>query len=158
MTSKRSQTSASAVHSPSEPHTGRQGTRPGKLEIAPTSNKTKKTSRNAAPIQIGQRAATVAEAIGNRAKLAKLLAVSPSQPTRWIDGTETPNPTNAQTIVDLDYVVARAGLLWKPAVITEWLNGHNAFLDGARPIDVIKIHGSATVIDALDQELSGAYA
>lgn len=87
-----------------------------------------------------------------------MLEVSPSQPTRWIDGSERPNSENARVIVDLDHVVARAGLLWEPTVIGSWLNGSNAFLDGARPIDVLKTIGSGPVIDALDQELAGAYA
>lgn len=66
--------------------------------------------------------------------------------------------SNARAIVDLDHVVARAGLLWQPAVVTSWLYGHNAFLEGARPIDVVKLRGAAPVIEALDQELAGGYA
>lgn len=107
---------------------------------------------------MASRAATVAGALGSRAKLASLLAVSTSQPTRWIDGTESPNLENARAIIDLDHVIARAGLLWKPSVITLWLSGRNSFLEGARPIDVIKTQGAVPVIEALDQELSGAYA
>ncbi len=109
-------------------------------------------------MSIGWRTASVADALGSRSKLATLLAVSASQPTRWIDGDETPNLENARVIVDLDHVIARAGLVWKPAVTTAWLSGHNSFLGGARPIDVIKTEGAAAVIEALDQELAGAYA
>jgi hypothetical protein len=109
-------------------------------------------------LQIAQRAGAVAAALGSKSQLATLLAVSSSQPTRWIDGDEKLNSENARAIVDLDHVIARAGLLWKPSVVGVWLNGHNAFLDGARPIDVIKTHGSAPVIEALDQELAGGYA
>lgn len=107
---------------------------------------------------MAQRVATVSDALGSNAKLAVLLGISASQPTRWIRGTEKPNSENARTIIDLDHVVARAGLLWKPEVITTWLHGSNAFLDGARPIDVIKTGGSTPVIEALDQELAGSYA
>lgn len=107
---------------------------------------------------ISQRVANVTAALGSNAKLATLLGISASQPTRWIQGDEAPNPENARAIVDLDYVVARAGLVWLPEVVTEWLYGHNSFLGGARPIDVLKTQGSADVVDALDQELSGAYA
>lgn len=109
-------------------------------------------------IQIADRAGAVAAALGSKAQLASMLEVSPSQPTRWIDGSESPNSENARVIVDLDHVIARAGLLWKPSVIGSWLNGSNAFLDGARPIDVLRTTGSAPVIDALDQELAGGYA
>ena len=109
-------------------------------------------------IQIADRAGAVAAALGSKAQLASMLDVSASQPTRWIDGSESPNSENARVIVDLDHVIARAGLLWKPSVIGSWLNGSNAFLDGARPIDVLRTTGSAPVIDALDQELAGGYA
>ena len=109
-------------------------------------------------IQIGERADAVAIALGSKAQLASMLEVSPSQPTRWIDGSESPNSENARLIVDLDHVIARASLLWQPSVISSWLNGSNAFLGGARPIDVLRTTGSAPVIDALDQELAGGYA
>lgn len=117
-----------------------------------------KRSNYVVAIQIADRASAVAAALGSKAQLASMLEVSPSQPTRWIDGSERPNSENARVIVDLDHVIARAGLLWKPSVIGSWLNGSNAFLDGARPIDVLRTTGSAPVIDALDQELAGGYA
>lgn len=109
-------------------------------------------------VPIGRRVREVAGALGSNANLAALLEVSPSQPTRWIQGSERPNSLNARAIVDLDHVVARAALLWQPTVVTSWLYGHNAFLGGARPIDVVKLRGAAPVIEALDQELAGGYA
>lgn len=115
-------------------------------------------ARGAAEVEIADRTLTVSKALGGRASLARLLAVSASQPTRWIQGVERPSPANARAILDLDYVIARAGLLWAPSVIQAWLTGRNAFLGGARPIDVITAEGSGPVIDALDQELSGAFA
>ncbi len=128
----------------------------------PNTTSAAKTSKHAAKddaeIVIGQRASAVAATLGSKAKLAALLSVAASQPTRWIDGAEKPNSENARAIVDLDYVIARAGLLWNPPVISAWLTGHNAFLDGARPIDVLKTVGSTPVIEALDQELAGGYA
>jgi len=112
----------------------------------------------AAEIEIADRTLTVAKALGGRAQLARMLSVASSQPTRWIQGAERPSPANARAILDLDYVIARAGLLWAPSVIQAWLTGRNAFLAGARPIDVIATEGSGPVIDALDQELAGAFA
>lgn len=123
---------------------------------APAATSKRKLASNV--VSIASRTAAVSDALGSKAKLATLLAVSASQPTRWIAGTESPNMENARAIVDLDHVIARAGLLWKPSVVTAWLSGHNSFLEGARPIDVIKTQGAAPVIEALDQELSGAYA
>lgn len=112
-----------------------------------------------AEINLGVRAASVAQALGSKSQLATLLKVTASQPTRWINGEETPNGENARALVDLDHVVARARLLWKDeGVVKSWLTGHNAFLGGARPIDVITLEGTGPVIDALDQEMAGGYA
>ena len=140
--------------------TGRTRAAKSRTSLAGTILANEKVTTRKAPvgIQIEQRVSAVAAALGSKAKMATLLAVSPSQPTRWIEGSEKPNSENARTIVDLDHVIARAELLWKPSVISSWLIGSNAFLDGARPIDVLKTRGSSPVIDALDQELAGGYA
>ena len=105
------------------------------------------------------RAESAAEALGSRTRLADALGVSDSQPTRWIRGEDSPNAENARAIVDLEYVVARARLLWSDdETVNLWLNGRNAFLGGARPIDVIMTRGVSPVVDALDQEMAGAFA
>lgn len=109
-------------------------------------------------LPIEARVREVAGALGSNANLAALLEISPSQPTRWIQGTERPSPANARAIIDLDHVIARANLLWQPGVVTSWLYGSNAFLEGARPVDVVKLQGATPVIAALDQELAGGYA
>ena len=41
-------------------------------------------------------------------------------------------------LVDLDHIIARLQLIWDEEVIGDWLEGTNAFLDGARPIDVLR--------------------
>ena len=105
------------------------------------------------------RAESAAEALGSRTRLADALGVSDSQPTRWIRGEDSPDAENARAIVDLEYVVARARLLWgDDETVNLWLNGRNAFLGGARPIDVIMTRGVSPVVDALDQEVAGALA
>lgn len=110
-------------------------------------------------LKIGSRAEVVAKALGSRAKLASILKVSTSQPTRWIKGQEAPNSENMRAIVDLEHVVLRARLLWgDDTVVNAWLTGRNGFLDGARPIDVIATQGSGPAIEALDQATAGAFA
>jgi type II secretory pathway component PulL len=109
-------------------------------------------------IGVGDRAAAAAAVLGSRAELARVLSVPESRLRRWITGQATPSPEQARIIVDLDYVIALAGLLWAPPVIYSWLVGRNAFLGGARPLDVLRMRGYAAVIDALDQELAGSYA
>lgn len=115
-------------------------------------------AESAPTLSIEARVREVANALGSSANLAALLGISPSQPTRWLQGTERPSPANARAIVDLDHVIARANLLWQPSVVTSWLYGNNAFLEGARPVDVVKLQGATPVIAALDQELAGGYA
>ena len=105
------------------------------------------------------RARSAAEALGGRARFADALGVPDSQCARWIRGEDSPNAENARAIVDLEYVVARARLLWSDdETVNLWLNGRNAFLGGARPIDVIMTRGVSPVADALDQEMAGAFA
>ena len=120
---------------------------------------TARRSGDAAGPDVQWRAKSAAEALGSRTRLADALGVSDSQPTRWIRGEDSPNAENARAIVDLEYVVARARLLWSDdETVNLWLNGRNAFLGGARPIDVIMTRGVSPVVDALDQEMAGAFA
>ena len=120
---------------------------------------TARRSGDAAGPDVQWRARSAAEALGSRARLADALGVSDSQPTRWIRGEDSPNAENARAIVDLEFVVARARLLWSDdETVNLWLYGRNAFLGGARPIDVIMTRGVSPVVDALDQEMAGAFA
>lgn len=107
---------------------------------------------------LSSRASMVADAVGGQTQLASILAVNKSQPSNWIKGTERPNPSNARTLVDLDHVIARIQLLWAPSMVTPWLKASNAFLDGARPIDVLRVEGTSRVLEALDAEASGVFA
>jgi Protein of unknown function (DUF2384) len=104
-----------------------------------------------------ERAARLARLFGTRG-LARLLGVSPSQPSRWQSGQEVPGPLVAPRLVDLDYVVSRLLLLWDESVLLDWLTGPNGFLEGARPIDVILTRGTTDVVDAIQAQASGAYA
>lgn len=97
-------------------------------------------------------------AYGGVTKLARTLGVSASQPSRWREGSERPGLETAKRLLDLDHVIARALLLWAPDVAVTWLESPNAFLDHARPIDVVLSRGTGEVLDALDAALSGAYA
>jgi uncharacterized protein (DUF2384 family) len=98
------------------------------------------------------------DTVGGVTKLARALGVSPSQPSRWKDGAETPSPDVAEKLLDLDHVVALAVQAWEPEVVMDWMTTANGFLDGAQPMDVLMQRGAAQVIDALKATLSGAYA
>lgn len=97
-------------------------------------------------------------AYGGVTKLANALGVSKSQPSRWRSGQESPSVAVAKRLLDLDHVMGRACLVWAPEVAAAWMESANAFLDGARPIDVLSSRGSNDVINALDATLSGAFA
>ena len=58
-----------------------------------------------------------------------------------------------------DIAVVREALhaVWVDPVIDTWLESANAFLDGARPIDVLKVKDLESVMEAVGQEVSGGY-
>lgn len=97
----------------------------------------------------------LAEIFGG-AELARFVGVNRSQPTRWMSGEERPGPVVAPILIDLEHILARARLVWGAAAAATWLESANSFLDGARPIDVLLISGSAPVLEALDAETWGA--
>jgi uncharacterized protein (DUF2384 family) len=96
--------------------------------------------------------------LGTADAAAKLLGVSKSQPSRWRTGQERPSSEMQRLLLDLDHVIGRAHLLFTPEVALDWLTGSNSYLDGARPIDVLKQRGSTEVIEALDAAMQGAYS
>lgn len=106
---------------------------------------------------LSRRASLVVEVLGNR-NAAQLLGVSESQPSRWRKAEELPGARVAPLLVDLDHVIGRLLLVWDASVVPDWLASPNAFLTGARPIDVIRVRGSAAVAEAIDAEASGAFA
>ena len=65
-------------------------------------------------------------------------------------GNSDPTPAQARLILDLDHVVARACCIFAPVVAREWWYGHDSYLGGARPIDVLRLRGVSEVLDALD--------
>lgn len=104
---------------------------------------------------VRERATFLVDVLGG-AELARWLGVSRSQPTRWRQGAEEPGPEAARGLVDLDHVMARALMLYPADVAVDWLTSSNGYLDGARPVDVLKLRGSADVIAALDAAEGGA--
>lgn len=95
--------------------------------------------------------------LGNN-RVAELLGVSRSQPSRWKSGDERVAPRNRRAVLDLEHLIARLYELWTPDVAAVWLESSNAHLGGARPVDVLRLRGAAEVIDAIDADDEGAYA
>ena len=89
--------------------------------------------------------------------IARLLDVDAAMLTRWKRGAKI-SPAMAHRILDLHAVLAWALQIFAPEVATQWLLGHEPFLNDARPIDVLAVRGAAPLIEALDSIASGAYA
>jgi len=105
------------------------------------------------------RARFVTEVAGGTRRAADLLAVAPSQASRWASGESVPGPMQARILLDIDHVLAHALLVWADAsVARDWLTTPNANLDGVRPVEWIRAHGTSEVVDALRAEAAGAYA
>lgn len=90
------------------------------------------------------------ERVGSVTEVAALLGVAKSQPTRWRKGEATPSPEKARLLNDLEHVFSRAALIFEPDVIKDWMTGPNSYLQGARPIDVLRSRGVSDVLNALD--------
>jgi hypothetical protein len=117
----------------------------------------RRSGAKSAAYQPDRRVAFAADVLGNN-RLAGLLGVARSQPSRWRNGDELPGPDVSALLVDLDHVLGRLLLVWDQAVAYDWLTGSNAFREGAQPIDVLAQRGSTDVVEALQAEASGAYA
>jgi hypothetical protein len=94
--------------------------------------------------------------LGNN-RVAELLDVSRSQPSRWRSRKEGMTSEHERRVVDLEYVMARLLSLYPREVAQTWLLSHNAHL-GSRPIDVLKLSGALPLIAAIDAEEQGAFA
>ncbi len=87
-----------------------------------------------------------------------MLGVSASQTARWGRGEERPNVTVAPLLIDLEHVLARVRLVWSDPSAGVWMTSANAFLEGARPIDVLTLSGPGPVLEALDAQAWGGAA
>ncbi|HWK29324.1 MAG TPA: antitoxin Xre/MbcA/ParS toxin-binding domain-containing protein [Solirubrobacter sp.] len=131
------------------------------MSAVPMPSRRRRAAAAARPVAVwgpAQRTQFLIEIVGGVTRLARMLGVSPSQPSRWKDGVETPSPEVAEKLLDLDHVVALAVQAWAPEIVMDWMTTANGFLDGARPADVLMQRGAAEVVDALKATLSGAYA
>lgn len=105
-----------------------------------------------------ERTRWLSDVVGGRARLAEMLGVSASQTSRWAAGQERPGIQVAPLLIDLEHVLARIRLVWAEPAATTWMVSHNAHLGGARPVDVLRLHGPGPVLDALDAGVWGGVA
>ena len=117
-----------------------------------------RTTRVAADDPLSEQRVLFLTNVFSRAELAKWIRVSPSQTSRWASGEERPGPAAAPALIDLEHVYSRARLVWGGESARIWMESANAFLGGARPLDVLLTDGAARVLQALDAEMWGGAA
>ena len=91
-------------------------------------------------------------------RLAALLGVGTGTVTNWRARRRAIRPEYVQRILDLHDVMTRALQVMDPAVVPDWFEGNEPFLQFARPIDVLALHGSGPLIAALRSIAAGASA
>ena len=100
---------------------------------------------------VARRIDLLVDALGTATRVAECLWVTRPLLSKWRAGTVMPTPAQAKLLIELDHVVARGSLIYAPELINEWLTGgHDSYLEGARPIDVLHLRGIAEVLEALD--------
>ena len=65
--------------------------------------------------------------------------------------------TSAQD-ADLELVIARASRVWGEAVVSDWLDGSNAYLGGATPREMVRRGRTAEVLAAIAGDEAGIYS
>lgn len=125
-------------------------------EVAATAASRSRVSRASSSSSQSARLQRLIDELGNN-RVAKLLSVSASQPSRWRSGEEGMSAENQRKVIDLDYVFGRLEQLFTARQAEIWLTSFNAHL-GARPVDVLRTRGAAPVIEAIDAEAQGAFA
>lgn len=110
----------------------------------------------AVPAEVGRRLDWLVAVLGNN-RVAELLGVNRSQPSRWRTGKEGLAAENRRAVLDLDYVVARLHQVWVPEVAEIWLNSSNPRLGGGTPVEALRRRGVGDVIAAIDAEYQGAH-
>lgn len=93
-----------------------------------------------------------------QSQLADFVGVSRSSVSRWADGSDTPSDTNAELILDVDYILGRYAQHHPAEQFHNWFGAANAFLNGAQPKDVLLLEGPTRVINALHAEIAGSFA
>lgn len=71
---------------------------------------------------------------------------------------EEPGSSAAPVSKEIDYVLVRANQVWGPDAARIWITSANAFLGGARPLEVLEREGAARLIEVLRAEMWGGAA
>ncbi|MHB8512714.1 MAG: hypothetical protein ACYDCC_11100 [Actinomycetota bacterium] len=108
------------------------------------------------PTGVRSRLNAAVETLGNN-KVADILGVSPSQPSRWRSRKEAPAPAQQRAIIELDRVLARLFEDMLPSVAMGWLESHNAMLR-TTPFSALALGRFDEVVAAIEVEEQGGFA
>lgn len=109
------------------------------------------------PVAVREKVRAVSRDVGGQAKLARLIGVSPSRVSRWLNDEE-PDPENRRKVEGLEFVLSRLFNTMEPETAVKWLHGFNAHLRDHRPIDLLAVGRVAEVLVAIEADETGAYA
>lgn len=128
----------------------------GKLPAARRRTKATRPATTAVAPEVRRRLSWLVAVLGNN-RVAELLQVSRSQPSRWRTGREGLAAESRRAVIDLDYIVTRLQEVYVAEVAKVWLTSPNAFLGGGTPVEALRQRGVLDVIAAIDAEAAGAY-
>src|SRR3990167_4289329 len=100
------------------------------------------------PVAVREKVRAVSRDVGGQAKLARLIGVSPSRISRWLQD-EVPDAANQRKVEGVEFVLSRLLGVWERTTALKWLEGFNAHLGDRRPIDLIAMGRVAEGIEAL---------
>jgi uncharacterized protein (DUF2384 family) len=109
------------------------------------------------PVAVRDKVRAVSVDVGGQASLARLIGVSPSRVTRWLQD-EVPDLENRRKVEGIEFILSRLMGIWERQTALKWLQGVNAHLGNRRPVDLLAAGRVAEVIEALESEETGAYA
>lgn len=101
---------------------------------------------------------TASHVLGSKSTMAQWVGDSRSQITRWSEGRAEPPAEVARAVTDLEFIIARAHLVWDDAALRDWLEGQNAFLDGATPLEMVRRGRTSEVLEAITGAETGVFA
>jgi hypothetical protein len=71
-------------------------------------------------------------------EIGGITGVSERQVQNWVAGKSRPTGTKRDLLLELHYIVELLRDVYTPEGVEVWLHGRNRFLEGKRPIDLLK--------------------
>jgi len=109
------------------------------------------------PVPVKQKLRAVSKDLGSQAEVARVLGVSRSRVTRWLQD-EQPDDENQRKIEGLEFVLGRLLRLLGPRSVTKFLIANNPALHGFRPVDLLAQGRVGDVLQAIQLVEGQGYA